>query len=97
MDYQLFCEDAERLYVNTLDKLETTLGRKRAKESARYFLPYGNQLTLDVSFNFRSFMHFVNLRADEHAQKEIQDIANQMVQLVRDIHEFDLSLKAFGC
>jgi flavin-dependent thymidylate synthase len=75
---------------------EAGLDRKRAKESARFFLPYANQLTLDVQFNFRSFMHFQGLRNSEHAQLEIHDIAQQMLDLVRATGEFDASLEAFG-
>lgn len=70
--------------------------RKRAKESARFILPYANQLTLDVSFNFRSFMHFQMLRNEEHAQKEIREIAQEMLRLVKDTHKFDASIAAFG-
>ena len=72
--------------------------RKRAKESARFLLPYANQLTLDVGFNFRSFMHFQRLRNDEHAQLEIRTIAQEMLAAVSEINgnPFELSLEAFG-
>lgn len=72
------------------------MDRKRAKESARFYLPYANSLTLDTSFNFRSFMHFQRLRNDDHAQLEIREIAQEMLRLVRSTGQFDLSLKAFG-
>lgn len=74
------------------------MSRKRAKESARLYLPYGNQLVCDVSFNFRSFMHFVKLRYSTHAQVEIQLIAKRMLELVMEIPEnpFRESLEAFG-
>jgi thymidylate synthase (FAD) len=70
--------------------------RKRAKESARFILPYANQLTLDIGFNFRSFMHFLGLRYKPDAQLEIQQIAEKMLELVRETGEFEESLKAFG-
>ena len=70
--------------------------RKRAKESARYYLPYANQLTIDVGFNFRSFMHFQSLRNKDDAQLEIRNIAQEMLYLVRQTGEFDLSLVGFG-
>lgn len=70
--------------------------RKRAKESARFYLPYSNQLVLDVSFNFRSFMHFQGLRNSEHAQLEIREIAQDMLRQVRETGDFNLSLAAFG-
>lgn len=78
-----------------LDK-QYTLGRKRAKESARFYLPYANQTILDVSFNFRSFMHFQGLRNDPDAQKEIREIADKMLNLVRAEGNFKYSLAGFG-
>jgi thymidylate synthase (FAD) len=84
-------------YHQILEELvEAGVDRKRAKESARFFLPYNSQVTLDVSFNFRSFMHFQGLRNKPDAQKEIRDIAGSMLELVRETGEFDLSLEAFG-
>jgi thymidylate synthase (FAD) len=85
-------------YHGMLDRLVSEHGfsRKRAKESARFYLPYANQITADVSFNFRSFMHFQGLRNSEHAQIEIKNIAQEMLRLVRETGQFDLSLNAFG-
>lgn len=89
-------EDAQEDYKEVVEKLIPIVGKKRAKESARYFLTYANVLTLDVTFNWRSFMHFQQLRNDYEAQKEIRDLAESMLTLVRATGDFDLSLKAFG-
>lgn len=84
-------------YHRLLSELEVSgISRKRAKESARFVLPYSNQLTLDVSFNFRSFMHFQGLRNKPNAQDEIRMIAQQMLELIRGTKQFDMSLEAFG-
>lgn len=84
-------------YHDCLRELEPMLGRKRAKESARFFLPYASSLRFDVMFNFSSFMHFFELRHSEHAQEEIQDLSGMMMTLlVEATHDFDLSLVAFG-
>ena len=72
------------------------MSRKRAKESARLYLPYGNQITADIMFNFRSFIHFVRLRYSEHAQVEIKDIAKQMLELVQETGAFQATLDSFG-
>lgn len=74
------------------------LDRKRAKESARFFLPYAAQITADVSFNFRSFVHFQELRNHPAAQLEIREIAAEMLRLVKSIQgePFKHSLQAFG-
>lgn len=72
------------------------LTRKRAKESARYFLPYAIQVNLDFSCNFRAFVHFQKLRNSEHAQLEIREIAKEMLRLVQEEtnDEFKHSLAA---
>jgi len=69
--------------------------RERAKESARFFLPYNQQYTIDISFNFRSFVHFQGLRNSEHAQLEIRNVAKEMLRLVADTGSFQLTLEAF--
>lgn len=84
------------LYHRLVKELSATLGRKRAKESARFVLPYGHQITSDVSFNFRSFVHFQRLRNSTHAQREIQQIAEKMLSLVHQTGAFNLSIEAFG-
>lgn len=94
---QQHCEASFMQYHAILDHLvESGFDRKRAKESARFFLPYASQVTLDVAFNFRSFMLFQKLRNDAHAQDEIHDIAQQMLWQVWETGDFDLSLEAFG-
>lgn len=71
---------------------------KRAKESSRFFKMMNSQLELNISFNFRSFMHFQKLRNSVHAQNEIDQIAKSMVEQVKNIpgNPFQYSLKAFG-
>jgi flavin-dependent thymidylate synthase len=85
-----------QLYHEAVERLAPIVGRKRAKESARFYLPYANQIQLDVSFNFRSFYHFQKLRNSPHAQKEVRDVAQQMLALVRGIGTFSKTLEAFG-
>lgn len=92
-----FCEQANKEYHECMDRLIAKgVPRKRAKESARFYLPYANQLTADVQFNFRSFMHFMGLRNSEHAQLEVRDLAKEMLKQVDQTSQFKLSLEAFG-
>ena len=86
------------LYHKCLEDLEPTLGRKRAKESARYFKGYNSQIQADVMFNWRSFYHFLDLRNKDDAQKEIREIAATMLKLVKNIEgdPFKYTLEAFG-
>lgn len=92
----LYNELGHGLYHLACEQLTKHLGRKRAKESARYFLPYSKQLDFDMMFNFRSFVHFQRLRNSEHAQKEVKEIAQKMLELVKQIDSFKYSLEAFN-
>jgi thymidylate synthase (FAD) len=73
------------LYHECLKDLEPLLGRKRAKESARFFKMYNSQIQADISFNMRSFANFLKLRNSPHAQLEIREIAAEMLDLVKNI------------
>lgn len=86
------------LYHQCLADLTPVLGRKRAKESARFFKTYNSQIQADVMFNMRSFANFIKLRRTEHAQVEIREIADQMLTLVKNIegNPFKHTLKAWG-
>ena len=87
-----------RLYHQALKDLEPKLGRKRAKESARFFKTYNSQIQADVAFNWRSFNHFLSLRKKPNAQDEIHWIASEMLRLVKEIpgNPFEYTIKAFG-
>lgn len=76
---------SNELYHDSLKCLTPILGRKRAKETARYFKTMNSQITMDVMFNFRSFVHFYNLRYSPDAQEEIRYIAYQMLQHIKNI------------
>ena len=80
-----YTEEGNRLYHQCLKELEPVLGRKRAKESARFFKTYNSQIQADVQFNMRSFANFLKLRNSEHAQKEIREIAAEMLRAVKEI------------
>lgn len=73
------------LYHKCLADLTPILGRKRAKESARFFKTYNSQIQADVMFNMRSFANFQKLRNSEHAQLEIREIAIKMLECVKNI------------
>jgi len=93
-----YTELGNRIYHQCLKDLEPVLGRKRAKESARFFKTYNSQIQADVMFNWRSFHHFLRLRNKPDAQKEIRDIAATMLDLVKNIegNPFKYTIEAFG-
>jgi len=80
-----YTREGNNLYHQCIKDLEPVLGRKRAKESARFFKTYNSQIQADVMFNMRSFANFIQLRNSQHAQKEIREIAQQMWDLVATI------------
>jgi thymidylate synthase (FAD) len=97
--YITFMEGAIAQYHECLDRLvKGGMDRKRAKESARFYLPYGNQITMDVMFNWRSFHHFLGLRMKPDAQREICWLAEEMLRQVREIegNPFQHTIEAFG-
>ena len=93
---EVYTEQGNKLYHQCLKELTPILGRKRAKESARYFKTYNSQIQADVQFNMRSFANFLKLRNSEHAQVEIRDIAQQMLDLVKSIegNPFEQTIKS---
>ena len=86
-----------KLYHQCVADLEPVLGRKRAKESARFFKTYNSQIQADITFNMRSFANFQKLRNSEHAQVEIREVAAKMLELVENIegNPFKCTLEAF--
>ena len=93
-----YTELGNTLYHQCIKDIEPVLGRKRAKESARFFKTYNSQIQSDVMFNLRSFANFLKLRNNEHAQTEIREIAQQMLDLVKNIKEnpFKFALSAWN-
>ena len=89
---------SNKWYHQCLEELTPILGRKRAKESARFFKTMNSQITLDVMFNFRSFAHFCKLRNAPDAQLEIREIAESMLNEVMHIpgNPFKETINAFN-
>lgn len=93
-----YAELGNLLYHKCLKDLEPVLGRKRAKESARFFKTYNSQIQADVMFNMRSFANFIKLRRSPHSQLEIYEIADKMLELVKNIdgQPFKHTLESWG-
>jgi len=72
--YRIF-DGAENAYHNLLDW-------NVSRELARIVLPVSNYTEVIWKIDLHNFFHVVNLRAEKHAQQEIQDYANAMYHLV---------------
>lgn len=94
---KIYTDLGNTYYHECIKDLEPVLGRKRAKESARFFKTYNSQIQADVMFNMRSFANFQKLRNSEHAQVEICAIAEDMLKLVENLpgQPFQHTLKAW--
>lgn len=92
-----YTEEGNKLYHEALEYFTPILGRKRAKESARFFKTFNSQISMDVMFNFRSFYHFQQLRNSPDAQKEVRELAEEMLNQVKNIegNPFEKTIKAF--
>ena len=76
-------EAAIAAYTDLLEGLEkkfadvehATLRRKQARQAARAVLPNATETRIVVTGNYRAWRHFVAMRASEHADVEIRQLA----------------------
>lgn len=61
------------------------IARGVCPEQARFLLPQGAEVKWIWSGNLYAFANFYIARSDSHAQKEVQEIANQVDKLVRPL------------
>ena len=92
--------DASRAaYSELLGRLEekfagvpnAILRRKQARQAARSVLPNATETRIVVTGNYRAWRHFIGMRATEHADTEIRELA---VECLRQLIE--LAPTAFG-
>ncbi len=76
-----------RLVAGLSDKFQDepsgTLRRKLARQAARSVLPNATETKIFVSGNARAWRHFIELRANEHAEVEIRAVAVQILRLLQ--------------
>ena len=63
---------------NSKDRYNKLLANGVAREQARMVLPLTTRTKIHMTGTIRSWIHFLELRDDEHAQKEIQLIAKEI-------------------
>ena len=72
---QEIMEKANKYALNTYNYL---LDLGVCREQARGILPQNMMTTFYCTMNLRNALHFLSLRMDKHAQKEIREYANEM-------------------
>jgi len=82
-----------RVFDNALISYKTLLEEDLARELARILLPVANYTECIWKMDLNNFFHFVRLRSDSHAQREIRDYSDAMYELVKPY--FPLCCEAF--
>jgi thymidylate synthase (FAD) len=70
--YAELLEGLEKKFANVPNG---TLRRKQARQAARAVLPNATETRIVVTGNYRAWRHFVAMRASEHADVEIRELA----------------------
>lgn len=82
-------EKAKELYEYHIQHTQTTyrLLRERGipKEDARFCVPMGVETQIEITGNFRVWLHFLNMRTNPAAQWEIRELAWKCNELLKEI------------
>jgi thymidylate synthase (FAD) len=73
--HQAYCQLVEGLKDKFSDVEQATLRRKLARQAARSVLPNATETKIFVTGNARGWRHFIEARANEHAEVEIRRVA----------------------
>lgn len=80
--------------ANTTRLYDLMLANGVSRETARMILPMCTKTKIHMTGNIRSWIHFLEVRDDEHAQKEIQDIAKKIKETLKEL--IPVTSKALG-
>lgn len=76
-----FTEHVDRAVSN----YQEMVAARTAPESARFVLPQCTKTRLYMTGNIRSWIHYLQQRTDEHAQKEHRDVAQEVLRIFADL------------
>src|ERR1044072_888311 len=65
------------------DEPNATLRRKQARQAARAVLPNATETRIVVTGNYRAWRHFIAMRASEHADVEIRELAIACLKILQ--------------
>lgn len=77
-DSKAFSIIKDHLDIDVMGLYQKLLESGVARETARFILPLCTQTTLYMNGSLRSWIHFLDIRDDEHAQKEARLIAQEI-------------------
>lgn len=78
-----YCQLVEGLAKKFQSEPSATLRRKLARQAARSVLPNATETKIFVSGNARAWRHFIELRANEHAETEIRVLALKILEALQ--------------
>lgn len=84
----------DKLQNESITLYEELISKGIAKESARMILPLNTSTTMYMSGTIRSWIHYIDLRANEDTQKEHRLIAQEIKNIF--IKEFPNTSKGLG-
>jgi len=67
------------------DVPNATLRRKQARQAARAVLPNATETRIVVTGNYRAWRHFIAMRASEHADVEIRELAVECLKQLQTV------------
>jgi thymidylate synthase (FAD) len=67
------------------DVADPTARRKQARQAARAVLPNATETRIVVTGNYRAWRHFVDMRATEHADTEIRELAMECLRQLQRV------------
>lgn len=80
--YTELLEGLERRFAEVTDP---TLRRKQARQAARAVLPNATETRIVVTGNYRAWRHFIGMRATEHADVEIRELAVECLRQLQRV------------
>jgi thymidylate synthase (FAD) len=78
----------EASYMRSYQDYKKLLEHGVAREMARMVMPFGQYTEFYMTGNIRSYMNFLNLRADSHAQWEIQEYAKALAEIFKNVYPY---------
>src|SRR5437763_1725397 len=80
-----YTELLEGLEKRFADAPNATLRRKQARQAARAVLPNATETRIVVTGNYRAWRHFIAMRATEHADVEIRELAVECLRQLQKV------------
>lgn len=83
-DRNWFVETQKQIWDSSYDLYNKAIDKGIAKECARFLLPLNTSTKIYMSGSIRSWMHYIQLRADVSTQKEHRDIAEECKNIFKE-------------